>query len=129
MIPFVTKNVPPPPQILSHVLPGRNWFARLFDVREGSYEATKALFQVEHDGARTLLRVKETGATFDIGSFSTPSLAELRQRRRPPVSGEDIRRLTLSTVIGDVSALHVEPENKFATFQVASQFNCLEFAR
>merc|ERR1712048_312980 len=36
-------------------------------------------------------------------------------------------RLTVSNTIGDAAALHAAPENHSATFQVASQFNCLEF--
>ncbi len=37
------------------------------------------------------------------------------------------RELKLSIVSGDVQAFHGKRENKYATFQVASQFNCLEF--
>eukprot|EP00913_Durusdinium_trenchii_P035427 g33153.t1 len=33
----------------------------------------------------------------------------------------------LDNMIGDVAAKHALPENRLATFQVASQFNCLEF--
>eukprot|EP00435_Cladocopium_sp_Y103_P010994 s4208_g2.t2 len=36
-------------------------------------------------------------------------------------------RLKVTNEIGDVALKHALPENRLATFQVASQFNCLEF--
>merc|ERR1719504_525045 len=36
--------------------------------------------------------------------------------------------LKLGTVVGDVTAILRDSANRHATFQVASQFNCLEFA-
>jgi len=51
-------------------------------------------------------------------------LAELRKR------GEGVSvpgQITVTNELGDVAAKHALPENRHATFQVASQFNCLEF--
>jgi len=36
-------------------------------------------------------------------------------------------RLSLKLQLGDVSGMQADPENKYSTFQAASQFNCLEF--
>lgn len=59
---------------------------------------------------------------FHAGKFSTPSLAELRSLVSTRTSGN----LTFShIVIGDALLLH--SLHSGATFQAASQFNCLEF--
>ena len=60
-----------------------------------------------------------------VGRFLTPSLQDLRdQYERIKVSQET---LTVDFVYGDVSILHADPQYRHATFQAASQFNCLEF--
>jgi hypothetical protein len=63
--------------------------------------------------------------SFSIGEFATPRLAELRTKGRA-VARQGAIRVT-HDVIGDVLKLHALPENYGALFQVASQFNCLEF--
>lgn len=97
-----------------------SWFETLFGFAETSYAATRARFSI--DG--TWLRSHANGRQFGIGSFEAPTLAALRcaaQGNRPG-------RLHVShEVIGDVLCLHARPENAGALFQVASQFNCLEF--
>ena len=72
--------------------------------------------------ARTSSR-RRLNQRYKAGAFTTPSLGELRNQlkartyeKKPP---------TFSNVIGDAGALHGEFPG--ATFQVASQFNCLEF--
>ena len=65
------------------------------------------------------------GRKYVVGHFSTPSLEELRDNTPAPPGGG--RRTTLRVEYGDVSAMLANPDNDGATFQVASQFNCLEF--
>jgi len=70
------------------------------------------------------------GRAFDTGVFEVKSLAELRREGLAAwqASGLPPGRLTLDHVaIGDVFEMHSDVHNHGATFQVASQFNCLEF--
>jgi hypothetical protein len=97
------------------------WFEELFGFRESSYEETRLRFVVE--GRRLLSLTNER--SFWIGEFATPKLAELRSEGRALVRPGAIR--VTHEVIGDVLELHALPENQGALFQVASQFNCLEF--
>jgi hypothetical protein len=97
------------------------WFEQLFGFRETSYAGTRCMFAVEG----SLLRSLANGRSFPIGTFSTPSLEELRVRTQGLLPG----RLHAShEAIGDVLELHARPEHRGALFQVASQLNCLEFA-
>ncbi len=97
------------------------WFEQLFGFREASYPATRCMFAVEGPVLRSLANERR----FAIGSFSTPTLASLRDRTHGARPGQ----LRAShEVTGDVLELHALPENRGALFQVASQFNCLEFA-
>mmetsp|Transcript_9228 Transcript_9228/g.28460 ORF Transcript_9228/g.28460 Transcript_9228/m.28460 type:complete len:413 (+) Transcript_9228:67-1305(+) len=109
-----------------------SWFARLFgaeEVRgEGGFEATQALFAVEPcTDAEEELVATATGRRFRVGRFETPSLAQLREREAaydgPDVSGS----LELVNDIGEAREIHTQLEAASAVFQVASQFNCLEF--
>lgn len=94
------------------------WFEQLFGFREGPWAETQAQFAVSGEELRSLAN----GRSFAIGQFSTPSLAELR------TASQGAGQLRFQhEVIGDVLPLHGLPENAGAMFQVASQFNCLEF--
>jgi hypothetical protein len=95
-----------------------DWFESLFGFREGTWGETRAAFVVEGE----TLTSRANGRRFGIGRFGTPTLGELRQG--PAVTGA--LRVT-HEVIDDALTLHARPENEGATFQVASQFNCLEF--
>jgi len=70
---------------------------------------------------------------YDIGKFRYPTLGKLRSESQEIIENNDssdkgeISKLTFNTLIADVQSLHGKVENKFAIFQVASQFNCLEF--
>ncbi len=65
------------------------------------------------------------GRAFVCGELSTPKLAELRQMVKR-LEQELAGRLRLSETVADVQALHRDPSNAGAFFQVASQFNLLE---
>jgi hypothetical protein len=115
------------------------WFQRLFGFRETA-ATVRENFELSRDG---LLYSRANDATFAIGRFGEhafrvrsssltcasraelPSLAALRRRtKRLRVPRQ---ALELEIVWGDVATLMNERANRLATFQAASQFNCLEF--
>ena len=69
--------------------------------------------------------VKET-RRFHIGHFGTPTLSEIREFAQTFPKSQTQSTL-VSKVLGDVFNHHTNPEFNGALFQVASQFNCLEF--
>jgi len=100
---------------------GGDWFENLFGFRERDADVRKTL-TVEDGGA--VLASPINGARYGLGAFSTPSLAGLRAAVRAR-SVAAPRPSTFTNVVGDAGALHARGGG--ATFQVASQFNCLEF--
>ena len=100
-----------------------DWFEALFGFPERGANVSEVLVV---DGDELTSPVN--GARYGIGVFGTPSLGELRAEvarlaaaRERPASGASSFR----NVLGDAAAFH--GDNPGATFQVASQFNCLEF--
>jgi hypothetical protein len=67
------------------------------------------------------------GKEFEIGIFSTKSVGELRRMAESCCLNRGSKMLKVDFVYGDVQLLHIAEEYKHATFQTASQFNCLEF--
>ena len=98
-----------------------SWFEQLFGFPEEDYATTQSRFEV----SGTTLRSMVNGREFTMGTFETPTLASLRARVGKPPGGTLV---VTHEAIGDVLSLHALPENRGAMFQVASQFNCLEFA-
>lgn len=104
----------------------RDWFADLTGFSEGSsLSATRAQLQLQGEW----LLCPANNARYRVGRFSTPSLGELRQRASVAVQQSGLRagQLELENVLGDAADFHRRPQNRGATFQVASQFNCLEW--
>ncbi len=105
-----------------------DWFSDLFGFEEPSPEQVRTHLEV--DG--TVLRSRENGASYQIGTLGTPSLQELRMRAgraradQPPVAQASKGPIQVRNVVGDAGALHADPRNAGALFQVASQFNLLE---
>lgn len=107
-----------------------SWFQHIFGEEERcsasvptaeAYDATQALFKMEGD-----VLLAPNGRRFRPGRFETPSLAELcKQGNANSASGTE--PLVVENVVGDVRDFIVRPEAEAAVFQVASQFNCLEF--
>lgn len=94
-----------------------DWFSQLTGFADDSPATVRRLLQIE--GEELVSTV--TGRRMGTGRLTTPSLAELRAA---PV---DLGRPSqVSEVVGDVTALHRDPVNAGAVFQVASQFNLLE---
>lgn len=97
-----------------------DWFQDLFGFAETDYDATRACFALEGEELVALAN----GSRFRVGRFSTPTLAQLREETRGMKPG---RLRVTHEAIGDVLELHALEPNEGALFQVASQFNCLEF--
>lgn len=114
-----------------------SWFKRVFGFAEhvsspANYAKTQGMF--EYTAASGILKSNGNGREFQAGTFTTPSVDELRSCR---LFGADALRearnrfpgvLTVREVVADVAELHCNPANHKALFMVASQFNCLEFA-
>lgn len=95
-----------------------DWFADITGFTEESYERTQQSLLVRDNQIIS----KRDGHGHSFGHFSLISLEELRQVG----SGADMGPNSVCVVLGDARALHSDPENAGATFQVASQFNSLE---
>eukprot|EP01043_Picozoa_sp_COSAG02_P007181 COSAG02_NODE_211_length_28730_cov_5.599490_21_plen_474_part_00 len=115
--------------------PGRDWFSNLFQfserkdnrvVRSELTDLHKFL-EVEEQPDGLVLRSKISGHGYAIGRFDCPSLAQLRADPVVAVAKARGGKLRLSIQRGDVAEIHADPSNATATFQAASQFNCLEF--
>lgn len=106
-----------------------NWFSRLFGFNEKAqtYKETQDLLLVKG----TTITSKKNSKSYQIGEFVRETLGEQRARVMKNEKVEHILRkqngLVLDVKIADVSKLHIMRSNRHATFQVASQFNCLEF--
>lgn len=96
------------------------WFEDLTGFREDDVDDVAARLRL--DGPTLTSTVN--GRTMRCGTFELVSLAELRDRAgsAPTPTGPT----TLREVVADVGALHRDPANAGALFQVASQFNTLE---
>lgn len=96
------------------------WFESLMGFREESPAQVRRQVVVDGDRMKSLV----TGKEFTCGRLEIPTLATLRAlvRESPRQSG----RLRVAELVGDVQALHCDPANAGALFQVASQFNLLE---
>ena len=101
----------------------RDWFEALFGFREFDADVRATLVV---DGGELVSPIN--GARYAYGAFSTPSLAELRAAVAAAAgggAGGGARPSTFANVVGDAAGFHARFPG--ATFQVASQFNCLEF--
>lgn len=96
-----------------------SWVESITGFAEADVEDVAAQFDIE--GEHIVSR--RNGRRLRVGRFETPSLAELRARL-PELT--DAGSTTVREVVADVQALHRDPDNAGALFQVASQFNTLE---
>jgi len=94
----------------------------------GFQESKEAIYQnlSVKDG---VLKSKVNGKSYHYGRLETPTLKELRDRVAKSKSKSKKGKLKLQAIQADARALHVDPNNKNALFQVASQFNLLEMVR
>lgn len=103
----------------------KTWFETLFGFEETDYETTKNRFNYHMlENGETILHSRINNKTFPVGKFTTPSVKELVDNvLNLSPSGEPTTYE--HRIITDIFKMH--SENPGAVFQVASQFNCLEF--
>eukprot|EP00756_Hemistasia_phaeocysticola_P064154 Hpha_TRINITY_DN7569_c0_g1::TRINITY_DN7569_c0_g1_i1::g.19088::m.19088 len=121
---------PPPPPPSSKCPPARgtrlrvskSWFEAALGFAEGGYYDTKRRLAESRDGERICGHLP--------GDWHWTSLAELRCRAVAACEamqcGGEIC-FAIENMSGEARALHLETCSAGASFQVASQFNCLEF--
>eukprot|EP01062_Namystynia_karyoxenos_P069797 TRINITY_DN65252_c0_g1_i1.p1 TRINITY_DN65252_c0_g1~~TRINITY_DN65252_c0_g1_i1.p1 ORF type:complete len:451 (+),score=65.28 TRINITY_DN65252_c0_g1_i1:70-1353(+) len=91
----------------------------------GEYQKAQAKLHKLTTGSGPELRI----AGYRVGEWAFASVRELREeaqalfREHPSLRGT----VTCDHVLSDAETLHSDPQNCGATFQAASQFNCLEF--
>ena len=112
-----------------------NYFQKLYGFKEKDanlLEIIKKYF-IHNKKDHTLISTVNK-RKFICGNFELLSLGELRKNIdlnsdliKSTINKEN-NKISVKNVQGDVSNFHNNPTNKFATFQGASQFNCLEFA-
>ena len=95
------------------------WLKKLIGFQE-SKEAIQKNITLKEGKLKSLINGKE----YHYGRLETSSLKELRERVER--SNNKKGKLTLRAIQSDVKNLHLDPQNKNALFQVASQFNLLE---
>lgn len=68
--------------------------------------------------------------SFNVGSFERASVEDFRERRGQPVEpGKmNIRWAKRGHVVSDIQEMHAEDGTDHATFQVMSNFNCLQYS-
>ena len=107
-----------------------SWFEVLFGFSEEAYDKTRSRLRVEadSDGRGEVLISDANGVPYPIGTFSLLTLAELRTAGAGVL--DDCAKPGVINVqhVAVASALEEHARRPGSTIQVASQFNCLEFA-
>ncbi|HEY6918235.1 MAG TPA: hypothetical protein VI412_03185 [Tabrizicola sp.] len=93
-----------------------DWFTDLTGLPSDRAEVVRKGIHLDGE----VLTCLPNGRRMVAGRLLTPSLGDLP----PPPTGP--QRITVTEVVADVRALHADPANAGALFQVASQFNLLE---
>lgn len=96
-----------------------DWFESLMGFVETEYALTQRQLSVDGE----FLQSTVNGRRFRCGALELVSLAALRERAATAPVGPPTR---VQIVQGEARALHRDPRNARALFQVASQFNLLE---
>lgn len=119
-----SEPVPPAPR-------RGDWFSALFGFAETDPEVVHRFLQVYYDERSEDVKLVSSvnRREYSVGRFDIPSLRALHsQLRELGARARTVRgSIRFRNELGDVSEKHALRENRFATFQVASQFNCLEF--
>ena len=92
------------------------WFSDLTGLPNDQLDTVQAGIRVKGE----VLICRSNGRHLRAGQLLLPALGDLS----PPASGPD--RISVTEIVADVRALHADPANAGAVFQVASQFNLLE---
>lgn len=99
-----------------------SWFEQITGFEEQGYAHARARLQVQ-DGCLVSTHSQRRAR---VGRLEMPTLGQLRASVAALVAPAGARTLALEHLRGDVRALHADPANAQALFQVASQFNLLE---
>lgn len=97
-----------------------SWFSELTGLYADDHQTVWDAFDVEG----TELVGRADGRRLPFGTLETPSLTELRAQSVDLV--DNSAPLAARQIVADAAALHRDPANTGAVFQVASQFNLLE---
>ena len=97
------------------------WFEALFGFPERDYKATQDAFKLR---GSTLVTRTQPPKSFEVGTFSTPSLRELREEQAAHTQSKG-PKLDLQVVVGDVSGMLCDAQNRLATFQVGHAFSAM----
>lgn len=111
----------------------KTWFEKLFEFSEfdlaGECQVPKLLRLVANNDDQYFLLNRVNNKLYPIGNLTTPTVGELALEFKHLDPIGDIRPvLKLWNIQGEITALHLDPNNAGAVFQVASQFNLLEMA-
>lgn len=98
------------------------WFERLF----GFAEVDAATVHQALEVAGPVLRTRAGDQQWVCGRLEVVDLASLRERAAETIVAWTGQPLRVSECVGDARALHADPQQAGALFQVASQFNLLE---
>ncbi len=96
------------------------WFTDL----TGLIDDAPELVRSSYDFRNGTLIARHGPERLQAGQLATPSLADLRAQTADLIGAGGA--LTACQIVGEAGALHAEPSNAGALFQVASQFNLLE---
>lgn len=99
-----------------------SWFERITGFEEQGYAHARSRLQV-HDGCLVSAHSQRRPR---VGHLEMPTLGQLRARVADFAPSASTGPMALEHLRGDVRALHADPANAQALFQVASQFNLLE---
>lgn len=96
------------------------WFKKLTGFSEGSSNQVQKNIAINGQILTSLVNNK----SYHFGTLEVISLAELK-KASPPLADFD-NKINISELVGNVQDFHIQPDNKDALFQAASQFNLLE---
>ena len=109
-------------RMISTTPPNLNWFQSLFGFDEFDFKKIPIQKQFRLNGNK--ITSNHNNRSFDIGNFSTPTLNELRELIKKMRPSYEEQFTFENKVVYDILGLHAN--SPYATFQAASQFNCLE---
>jgi hypothetical protein len=98
------------------------WFEELTGFKEESAGNVRSNLRIEGDYFISTVDNKK----FAFGALELLTLDQLKDRSKNIAYFKD--RIQVSEIVADVQKLHAVPENAYALFQAASQFNLLEMA-
>jgi hypothetical protein len=106
------------------------WFRTLYGFDENLSRCRENLSVIRNECGIQMLLSSQNSKLFRIGEFATPTVEELKNKALESLNEINFHRdpgTYSHCVVGDVLEMH--HQHPRATFQAASQLNCLEFAQ